>query len=156
MQKTIKITAIIIGLALIGLVGRCFYMVACISCTYPPIKEYKFEGTVEQFGEALHTLSLSDANFTYKISRRDSTQQEDNGDRDMVVNIKHGSDTIRYDLVCDPEDSTAHIKLVAAFKNTTYGGYTGESPKVKLLLGIFESDFLKKLKQTAHVVLTTE
>lgn len=156
MQKTIKAISIIIGLALVGLVGRCFYMIACISCTYPPIKEYKFEGTVEKFGEALHTLSLGDSHFTYKISRRDSTQQHDHGDRDMVVNIKHGNDTIKYDLVCDPEDGTSHIKLVAAFKSTTYGGYTNESPGVRLLLGIFENDVVKKLKQTAHVVLTQE
>ena len=156
MQKAIKIISIIIGLALIGLIGRCFYMIACISCTYPPIKEYKFEGTVEQFGQVLSTFALTDSNFSYKISRRDSTQQEDNGDRDMVVNIKHGNDKIEYGLVCDEDKNTAHIKLVSAFKNSTYGGYTDESPKVKLLLGVFENDFLIKLKQTEHIVLTPE
>ena len=156
MRKAIKIIAIIIGLILVGLIGRCFYMIACISCTYPPIKEWAYHGSVDQLGSSIQKFIVSNPAVSVKISRRDSSSLEDNGDRDMEIKIKKDTSNLTYGLVCDQGTNNTEIKLVSAFRNNKYGGYTGDAPGVKELLNDFENDFLVKLMKEQHIVFKSE
>ena len=144
MKKRLKIIAIIItGLCAIAVVGRMFYMVLCISCTYPPIQTYKFNGSVADLDSSLRNFAMSNPAVTYKFSRRDSSAEEDNGDRDLEIELKKDTSTISYGLVCDQNENTTDVKVVSAFiKNSINGGYVAEAPGVKKLLGVFEKDFL--------------
>jgi hypothetical protein len=148
MKKRLKIIAIIIaGLCAIAVVGRMFYMVICISCTSPPIQKYEFQGSVADLDSSLQNFAMSNPAITYKFSRRDSSAEEDNGDRDLEIELKKDTSTISYGLVCDQNENTTDIEVVSAFiKNSINGGYVAEAPGVKKLMNVFEKDFLVRFE----------
>jgi len=156
MRKPIVITTLIIGVILIGFIGRCVYMVLCISCTTPPIKTYEYKGSVAQFAISVEKLTLSNNDIEVKISRRDSSNKVDDGGRDMEIAIKKDTDNVIYGLVCEQDAHNTQIEMVSAIKNNIHGGYSATAPEVKELLNNFENDFLVRLKNQQHVVLKSE
>ncbi len=158
MKKHHKVIAIIIaGLCALAVIGRVFYMVICISCTSPPIETYKFHGTVEDLDSSLQKFANANPTLTYKFSRRDSTAKEDNGSRDLEIELKKDTSIISYGLVCEENDNTTEIKLVSAFSRyNTYGGYIKEAPGVKELVEYFEKGFVSPLKKEEHVEIKPE
>src|SRR6185312_12668656 len=116
MRKAVKLTVIIsTGIILLALIGRCFYMIACLSCTYPPIKVYEYQGSIDQLELTIQKFVLSNPDVKYKISRRDSTIEEDNGDRDLTIELKRDTSTTSYGFVCEPGTNNTDVKLVSAF-----------------------------------------
>ncbi|WP_426669071.1 hypothetical protein ACPPVU_22965 [Mucilaginibacter sp. McL0603] len=153
-----KITAIVCGLILLGFVGTCVYFVGGVSATYPPIKEYKFSGSIEQIGQFLQFFSESNPYLTYKISIRDSSNL-DVSYRDIEIKLKDSSKNFSYALVCEENDDKSEtiIKLVDAFNETNnIGGYSIESQGVKELLKHFESDFIIPFQKSEHIVISPQ
>ena len=148
MKKSVKIIAIIVaGLCLVGFVGRCFYMVLCISCSYPPIQTYEFNGSVADLDSSLQNFAVANPAITYKFSRRDSSAEEDNGDRDLEIELKKDTSTVSYGLVCEQNENTTDVEVVSAFiKNSINGGYVAEAPGVKKLMNVFAKDFLVRFE----------
>jgi len=157
MYKAIKVIAIVIGGILVALAGKCVYMILCISCTFPPIKEYQYQGSIDQLGRSIQKFTLSNPGVTYKFSRRDSSARVDNGDRDLVIGIKKDTSIISYEFVCEGSKNKTELKLVGAHgRNDAYGGYTINAPGVKDLLNNFENSFLVRLEREEHVILKPE
>jgi hypothetical protein len=147
---------IILGLIVFGFIGGCIYFVGGVSATYPPIRKYDCNGSVEQFGSAIQRMALSDSGINLKISRRDSSRADDGG-RDMVIKIKRDTINVLYDLVCDEETGQTEIKLVGAHNyNNTVGGYRTEDTGVKEFLNYFENDFLDKLNKQQGITLNPD
>ena len=140
MKKRLRIIVIIVvGLCLVGFVGRCFYMVLCISCTYPAIQTYEFQGSVTNLDSSLRNFAMSNTAINYKFSRRDSSAKEEDGYRDLEIELKKDTSNISYGLVCDENKNTTEIEVTSAFiKNSIYGGYLAEAPGVKKLINVFE------------------
>ena len=99
---------IIIGIIVFGFIGGCIYIAGGISAIYPPIRKYEFNGSVEQFGNAIRGMAFSDSVINLKISRRDSISDYD-GSRDMVLKIRKDTMNVFYDLVCKKQ--TVKLKL---------------------------------------------
>ena len=155
MKKRLSIIAItVFGLCLVGFVGRCLYMVLCISCTSPPIQTYQFQGSVASLDSLLRNFAMSNPGITYKFSRRDSSAEKDDGYRDLEIELKKDTSTISFGLVCDQNGNKTDIEVVSAFiKNSINGGYVAEAPGVKKLMNVFEKDFLGPFKHQEHIVL---
>jgi hypothetical protein len=156
MRKPFTIIAVVVGFMVLGFIGRCFYMVACISCTYPPIKTYEFQGRLNSLGSVLQRFALANPGVTYKFSRRDSTVA-DNGYRDLIVELKHDTTTISYGFDCEKENNRIKLDLVSAItKAGTFGGYSKNAPGVDALVQYFENDFLQRLKKDDNVIIKAE
>jgi len=139
---------------MVGLIGRCVYMVLCISCTYPPIATYEYTGSVDDLAVSLKKFAASNPEITFKFSRRDSTAQKDNGDRDLDIEFKRDSSIISYGLVCNQGQNTTEVELTSAFShNNTYGGYGIKAPGVNKFLVYFEKDLLVRFKNQEHIDL---
>jgi hypothetical protein len=147
-KKKVKILAIVVGsLCLLAVVGRFFYMVLCISCTYPPIQTYEFQGSVDDLDSSLRNFAMANSAITYKFSRRDSSAEKDDGYRDLDIELKKDTATISYGLVCHQNENTTDVEVVSAFiKNSINGGYVAEASEVKKLMNVFEKDFLVRFE----------
>ena len=152
MGKYIRVAGILLGIGLIFCIGRCFYMIACISCTSPPIKTYIYSGNVEKFQRSLEVIFNNNPDILYKFSRRDSSNKVDDGGRDVEIFIKKDTSTLEYGLVCDQHPSKTEIKLVSAFSQEyTYGGYSSEANGVSELVKDFDLHFIAPLRKQ-HII----
>lgn len=153
MKKRLKILAIIIGcLCLLAIIGRVFYKVLCISCTFPPMRTYQFQGSVDDLDSSLQKFAVLNPGITYKFSRRDSSVEQDDGNRDLDIELKKDTSTVSYGLVCEQDGNTTEVGIVSVFsQNNTYGGYGIKAPGVSNFLAYFEKDFLVRLRNQEHV-----
>ncbi|HWZ34617.1 MAG TPA: hypothetical protein VNW51_00580 [Mucilaginibacter sp.] len=155
MPKIVRIIIVVFGAAFVFCIGRCFYMVACISCTSDPIKIYSYNGTVSQFGESLKAFADLNPNISYKFSRRDSSNLKDDGGRDLEVVVKNDTAQFTYGFVCDQEKHQTEVKLVSAFnKKYTMGGYGGKGRGMDKLLNYLDDYFLTPLKKQGTNLIT--
>lgn len=155
MPKIIKIIVVVFGAAFVFCIGRCFYMVACVSCTSDPIKVYRYNGTVLQFSKSLKAFADLSPNISYKFSRRDSSNLKDDGGRDLEVVIKKDTAQLTYGFVCDQEKDQTKIKLVSAFnKKYTMGGYGGKGRGMNKLLNYLDDNLLIPLTKRGTNLIT--
>ncbi|MDB5150418.1 MAG: hypothetical protein JWQ57_4438 [Mucilaginibacter sp.] len=150
-----KIIFIAVGLVLAGFAGRCVYMIACISCTFPPIKTYNYSGSMDQFESAFKAFAILDTDITYQIKQRDSSLV--NSARDLTVLLKDKSDTITYNIVLSKPNKDAKVALIGAFDSARKtGGYSDDDPAVKQLFNQFKTDFLVRLEKDGHIILKSD
>lgn len=124
------------------------YFVGGVSATFPPIKIYNYNGTVQQLDHALNRYVNIDSTVKIKISRRDSSNYNDNGDRDIVITLKSDAKIIEYGLVCDTNNGNkTKVNLISAFTQYNIGGYSIKSPEVKALSTVFEKKILIPLRK---------
>jgi len=154
MPKTIKIIVIAIGAAFVFCIGRCFYMVACISCTIPHIKDYKCAGTVNGFEIALKSLANNHRNITYKI--RDTVGTKDVGFAyDIDINLTDSVNSFLYNIRCEgsPGGKLA-VGLIGAFDlNHKKGGYGLKANGIEEVLRVFDTNILTPLSSEQHLKL---
>jgi hypothetical protein len=161
MKKTLNIVGIVVGVVLVCLIGRCFYMVACISCTSPPIKVYNYNGSVAQLSKSFQKFVISHPTIRVKISRRNYAV-EDDGSRDVSIVFTKDTTTTTYDMVCDQDQKEqnvyeTHIKLTSAFNNKPFfGGYGIKADGMKQLISKFNNEFLETLSKEQHVFVKEE
>ena len=63
-----NITLLTIGLIIVCFAGTCMYFVVGVSSTSPPIKKYKYLGSIDQLIHGIQKYSSSDTNVTIKIT----------------------------------------------------------------------------------------
>jgi hypothetical protein len=132
MKKLLIGLAIAGGLTLIVIVCRFAYMILCISCTFPPIREYECACTLERLEIAFNNYSSQHPDIQYKASIRDSSKIEEVKYRDMVLIISKDSTTTSYGFVSDAmsDGEKTSMQLVSI------ESYTGKSKEYKGGYGI--------------------
>ncbi|MDB5122567.1 MAG: hypothetical protein JWP94_696 [Mucilaginibacter sp.] len=120
-------------------IGTCIYLTASVSATLPPIKGYKYEGSVNQFIKGLQTY----------VAKHPNTSLVDGdivGDKktglayDITINIGLSTRVLTYDLRYEPANETGdkaitNIKLIGAHDLTNNtGGYGIKADGMKGLL----------------------
>lgn len=151
MQKIIKISGIVIGVVLLFCIGRCVYMVACISCTTPSIKTYNFAGSMDQLENNFKNFAIANSNIQCEISRRGTDPFDA---RDVKIKIKN------WDINCNLviHDFNNNTKLdIREIYDYTYkkGGNDANDKNVKELLNKFEKTFLVQLQKDQGIQLKT-
>ncbi|MDB5136762.1 MAG: hypothetical protein JWP37_3365 [Mucilaginibacter sp.] len=151
MNRAVKIISIIVGIVLIGFVGRCIYMVLCISCTTPSIKTYDYNGSMDQFENNLKNFTNSNLNLTYKVSRRGPGAYDA---RDIIALNKTQSGLMRYELVVYKFNETTKLDIDCIYDETrNVGGCNTEDKIGKELFERFKSDFLLRFEKGQHITL---
>jgi hypothetical protein len=69
MNKFTKGAVILIGVVFVFCVGRCFYMVACISCTPDPLKTFNYPDSMDRLESNFKNFCELNPGIYYKISR---------------------------------------------------------------------------------------
>jgi hypothetical protein len=150
-----KIIIVIIGLIFIGFIGRCLYMVACISCTPSAIKKYEYSGTINQFESKLKTFAISNSDVTLKISYRDGGDKTNTTARDMMIELKNNSTDIVYHIAYiqrKPNEYTSIYLDDVYDKIHKSGGNDLDSSSVKPIFNNFKDNFLPRLNK-ADIIL---
>jgi hypothetical protein len=150
MKKTILIS---IGIGLVAFViGVFIYFAAGISATYPPIKEYKFSGNVDQLISGMREYTI--ANPEMILKKTDTTGNKKNG---YAFYFTIEKTMIEYSLECENDISNGStlIQLVSAYdKARNVGGYSKEAKGIDGLVKQFELDVLKPLADNHNLRIT--
>jgi hypothetical protein len=147
MSKTkIIIPISIIGLAII--IGFFVYFVSGVSSTYPPIRKYEYNGSLNRFIIGIRKYALTNTNVKFKIT--DTVGDKDKGYAIYLeIETKTNQDSIEYDLKCEENNSKGNpnltiISLVEAYNKTqNIGGYSKKAKGVDSVANEFELNILK-------------
>ena len=136
MKKMFVITLVVIGTILLLIP---IYFISEVSSVIPPIKEYSYTGSVEQF------ISNISKNPKLQVKIIDTVGDKQSGFA-VYVEIQHSEKT--YQLKCQEDYLKEHyisnIRLISAFNfERREGGYTHDSKGMGDLLNDFESVVLK-------------
>jgi hypothetical protein len=155
-RVTIIIIGSILGIIMIGFVGRVVYMIACISCTYPPIKTYEFQGNIDDLRADFYEFA-NNPGISCRFTNRGNTDPADSVGTDLTIELKRDTSTIKYGFVCEVDDDTVDIALVSATNwDGTYGGYTKNAAGVNEFVKVFEKNFLQRLEKENNVIITAK
>jgi hypothetical protein len=150
MKRIVRIIGIVIMVALIFFMGKCFLMVACISCTTPPIKTYRYVGSMDQFEYNVKHFILVNPTMSCSITRRGGV----NDARDIVIKTKSNNNNIKYDLVLYKFNDATDVDLSDIYDETNHtGGNDIKQKAVSDLYDDFKNNFLLKLENEEHIVL---
>jgi hypothetical protein len=153
MQKIIKISGIVVGIILLFCIGKCFYMVACISCTPDPVKTYNYPGTMDQLENNFKMFAEANPDIYYKISRRGVGLTDA---RDITIKLKINNSDIECHLVIYDFNGSTKLDIDEIFDNTHKKGDNNENDKnVKELLNRFEKYFLLRFQKDQDIQLKT-
>jgi hypothetical protein len=154
MNKAVKIVGAIVALVVIGFIGRCTYMILCISCTTPAIKTYSYDGSMDQFESEFKKFAALHNNMNLKISRRDSSCNI--CARDITVELK-AAQIIKYDLVLYKFNTTTKVALDDIYDEThKIGGNSTDDKATKELFYGFKNNFLVQLEKDQRLTLTPD
>ena len=154
MQKIIRISGIVIGLILVFCVGRCLYMVACISCTPPAIETYEFSGSMDELENGLKTYAKSNLNTYCKVSYRGGTT--DFSARDVTITRIAGIDSLKYQLVIYDFNGSTRLDLTCLYSTARkLGGCSKKDKGVDELFSDFKIRFLPSIKRDQNISLET-
>ncbi|QHS54536.1 hypothetical protein GWR56_02860 [Mucilaginibacter sp. 14171R-50] len=148
MRKIVIGIAIVGSIVVVAVVCRVLYMIACISCTFPPIREYECACSIERLEVAFSNYSKQKPNIKFKASIRDSSNTQVANYRDIQLALQKDSTAISYSFVCDViSEEKTYIKLVSVESFTGKareykGGYGINAIGAKELLNDLEKDFL--------------
>lgn len=141
---------ILIGLVLIIVIGGFAYFVGGVSATFPPIKKYRYAGTVSQFEKKFNDFVSLHSDIKCEFSRRDSMRSDD-GSRDLTIELTRNGNGIEYGFVCDNDSGkvvNAELKLVEAYNKTTIkGGYSSKADGVNELVAYLEKNILNQFQK---------
>lgn len=154
MTKAIKISTIIIGIAFVCFIGRCAYMILCISCTTAPIKTYDYAGSMDQFDEKLRNFASANSGINLTILSRDSTIKR--SARDITIKIK-SNPNVRYELTLYDFNGATKLDLESLYDEThKTGGVNMKDKDVEKLYAGFKTDFLPRLSKSQGIVLKVD
>ena len=156
--KSLSITRIVVIIIVLGFViyvGSIFYKVACISCTPPAIKKYKYFGNINQFEFKLKTFAKLNSDVDLNISYRDSSDKTNTTARDVMIELKNDSTDIIYHLAYiqrKPDEFTSIYLDDINDKIHKISGNDLDSAGVKKRFNGFTNNFLLRLNK-AYIVL---
>ncbi len=154
MTKATKITTVIIGIVFVCFIGRCAYMILCISCTTAPIKTYDYTGTMDQFDKKIKQFASANSGVNLTISSRDNTIKR--SARDITIKIK-GNPNVRYDLVLYDFNGATKLDLEGIYDEThKTGGINMKDKDVEKLYAGFKADLLPRLSKSQGIVLKAD
>ena len=139
------------GVFLLWQIGRCFYMVACISCTTPPVKTYNYSGSMDQLENGFKNFSIENSNINCEISHRGSSRI---AARDVEIKMRMNNSDIVCNLVI--YDFNNNTKLdIEEIHDTTHktGGNDADDKNVENLLIEFNKHYLIKFQKDQNVQL---
>ena len=155
MKKATGIIVVIIGLIFIGFIGRCLYMVACISCTPSEIKKYEYAENINQFESKFKTFAKLNPDLNLKISYRDNSDKTNTSARDMIIELKTDSINVIYHIsyIQRKPDKFTSVYLDDLYdKIHKKGGNSLDSADVKNIFNGFESNFLPRLNKAGIIL----
>jgi hypothetical protein len=144
--------ALILAVVLVALVyiGQLVYKTLCISCTIPPVKEYRYKGSVADLVKGLRAIASSNKKIQFEIT--DTLDYKSGGDAyAMIVNVNYSDQVLRYDLIGEDissstSDLKTRIKLTGANNITTNkGGYGINADGIQEVLNEFRLFILEPL-----------
>jgi len=146
-----KVTIVLSGIFLLGIIALFIYFVTGVSATYPAIKKYRYKGTLNEFIKDIKKLSNNRSNLNVDII--DTVGNKNNGDA-IYLNIEtiDKLDDVEYNLRCESSNSNnvliqTAISLVGAYdKKRNIGGYSKEAKGVKMLTEKFDIEVINLLK----------
>jgi len=162
MNKYVRIAIILLGVALVVCIGRCFYMVACISCTPDPVKTYNYPGSMDELEDNFKSFATANPDIDCKISHRgtDSMAVKNNvpadimavAARDITIKQKIKGSDIECHLVIYDFNGSTKLDIEEIFDQShKRGGNNADDKNVKELLTEFENSFLTRFKKDQHV-----
>jgi hypothetical protein len=126
--------------------GGCLYFVGGVSATTPPIMQYKFNGSANQFKNGLYNQLKVDTSIKYKNEETIGDKVNGYAYRITVNQCKNGFCN-EYGLRYEDEKAGARISLISAFdEGYKHGGYSIKAVGMKKILTEFETNILKPLK----------
>ncbi|GAB3913472.1 hypothetical protein [Mucilaginibacter boryungensis] len=146
-----KIIFIIFSVIILGFIGRCIYMVACVSCTIPHIKDYEYAGRLTKFESGLHNQIHDHKDISFK--NMDTVGDKDTGYAyDINIQFK---DSLLYNLRYEAiSNNKIVIGLIGALDlKTNKGGYGIKADGMNELLKEFDRRVLRPLKDEQHIEL---
>jgi hypothetical protein len=155
-KKILKISIlVIVALVVIDLI-YVFYFTSGVSATFPPIKQYEYEGNINQLINKTKDFVSTQPNLSFKID--ETFGNESSGFvYEMIIKIKNNSHDLLYELKCESMNnakSKTLLKLIGAHDLTNdKGGYGMKADGMATLLGIFDSDVVIPLKNNNMVTL---
>lgn len=164
MNRVVKIAIAVVGIVLVGLAGRCVYMVLCISCTPGPLKTYNYSGSMDQLEDNFKKFVAHHQDINCEISRRgtDSLDKINNispelkaiAARDIIIKQKIDGKDIESDLVIYDFNGSTKLDVEEIFDNTDKKRVSDASgSNVKKRLKNFEENFLAEFEKDQHITL---
>jgi hypothetical protein len=155
MKKIIKIIVFIIGVVFICFIGRCAYMVACISCTTAPIRTYNYSESMDKLEHTFEKFQTSNPALNIKVSWREISNKY--SARDVSIKTKIKSDSVEYDLVIYDFNGATKLDVDAVYDMTKKtGGNNIDSVATKNIFTDFQNGFLAKFKRDQKVTLSRD
>lgn len=155
MSKYIRAAGILLGIGLIFCIGKCFYMVACISCTTPPIETYKYSGSMDDLERGLKAYAQSKPNTSCKVSYRGGLADLRSA-RDVAITEFVGNDSLKYQLVIYDFNGSTRLDLDCLYSTfQKLGGCSKDNKGVEELFDNFKLQFLPAIKRNQGISLKT-
>jgi hypothetical protein len=149
MNRYVRIAIIVLGGALVVCVGRCLYMVACISCTPDPIKTYNYSGSMDQLENNFKSFAAANPDIHYGASRRGPGHIDA---RDITIKLKINDSDIECHLVIYDFNGSTKLDIEEIFDTThNKGGNNASDKNVKELLTEFENSFLTRFQKDQKI-----
>jgi hypothetical protein len=164
MNRVVKIAITIVGIVLIGFVGRCVYMVLCISCTPGPLKTYNYSGSMDQLEDNFKRFAAHHQDINFEVSRRgtDSLDKINNispelkaiAARDIIIKQKIDGKDIESHLVIYDFNGSTKLDVEEILDNTDKKGVDdANDSNVKKKLKKFEENFLTEFEKDQKIEL---
>ncbi|RYZ97852.1 MAG: hypothetical protein EOP47_20760 [Sphingobacteriaceae bacterium] len=150
-----KVILFILVLVLLTGVGTCIYFAGNVSAVLPPIKEYGYQGNMNQLIYKMKVFDSTESNLTLRVG-------EPLGNKsigyayEITLKIKDGSQDLLYELKFEDLDRIKTKVLLIGAHNLTNdtGGYGIKAIGMKILLDKFDSEFLSPFKKDAFITIT--
>jgi hypothetical protein len=146
-----KIIFVIAGVIVLFFMGKCFYMVACISCTTLPIKIYGYNGSMDDLEADLKSFDKKHSFVDVSISRRGPGKYDA---RDVTVNVRLKYKSVKYTLGIRDFNNDTELTVDELFDETNKrGGNKEDAPEVKELFKEFKNSFLPQFEREQNTTL---
>jgi hypothetical protein len=140
---------VICGIALA--IGGFVYFVSGVSSTFPPIKQYEFNGNVKQLITGIK--SFVSRNSSMKFYLTDTTGNENNGYAYYAT--LRINDSLEYNLKFEDQDDNIlkiDVALIFAYNNiNNKGGYSDKAQGIGSIINNFNNCFIKPLSTQQNI-----
>ena len=132
------------------------YFVGGISATTPPIRQYKFDGSAQEFRAGINKLHKSDTTIKFKDEETVGDEVSRYAYR-FKINQCENNACNEYYVKYEDEKTGSRISLISAFdEGYKLGGYGIKAVGIKPLLIQFETSILIPLKMEQKINLVPD
>jgi hypothetical protein len=145
MSRFKAVTVIMLGIALVCVIGTCAYFVGGVSSTYLTIKTYKYLKSENELVSGLMDEAQKNKRISFEAT--DITGTNETGHNYyFTIRLTTGTRKLQFGIVYDKSDhwfktNTTQIELVLAYDSVSNtGGYSLKGKEVPGYVKIFERD----------------